>query len=164
MTGFLLRVAGLTSIYLLVLASRDWRDALLGAALSAAMLLVTRTFRRSGRPATGPAPAGRALWFVPFALAALADIVKGSLEVAACIAGLRTVRHAGIVRVPYGGRSPRGVAVSGVVLTLAPGSVLVDLDDERREMIVHAIDASDPQAVIDGIQGFYERWQRRVFP
>ncbi|MFM9105432.1 MAG: Na+/H+ antiporter subunit E, partial [Chloroflexota bacterium] len=89
---------------------------------------------------------------------------KGSVQVAACVAGLRTVGNAGVVRVPYGARTPRGVAVSGVVLTLAPGSVLVDLDDERREMIVHAIDASDPQAVIDGIQAFYERWQRRVFP
>ncbi|MGI9252635.1 MAG: Na+/H+ antiporter subunit E, partial [Thermomicrobiales bacterium] len=71
---------------------------------------------------------------------------------------------AGIVRVPYGDRTPQGVVVSGIVMTLAPGTVLVDLDDERQEMIVHAIDASNPDQIIDDLQTFYERRQRKVFP
>ncbi|MFM9107843.1 MAG: hypothetical protein ACKOWF_14215, partial [Chloroflexota bacterium] len=64
MTGFLLRVVGLTAVYLLVLSSRDWRDAALGALLAAAMLAVTRSFRQVGRPAAGKAPGAgsRARW------------------------------------------------------------------------------------------------------
>lgn len=164
MIPFLIRVALLTAIYLLVLASHDWRDALTGAALATLLLLGTRIFRKTDRLSSTPITVGRLIAFFPFLAAVVVDIVKGSLDVAAYVAGLRPLRKPGIVRVPYGERTPQGVVVSGIVMTLAPGSVLVDLDEERREMIVHAIDASDPAAVIAGIQEFYERHQRRVFP
>jgi multisubunit Na+/H+ antiporter MnhE subunit len=48
--------------------------------------------------------------------------------------------------------------------TLSPGSVLVDIDWQRRDMLLHVIDASDPDAVRADLERFYDRYQRRVFP
>jgi multisubunit Na+/H+ antiporter MnhE subunit len=162
--GFIVRVALLTVVYLLVLASRDWQDAVVGAALAIPVLAVTHRFRQTDRVSQRQLTIGTMIAFFPFVFAVLVDIVKGSIEVAVCISGIKPIGKPGVVRVPYGERTPLGVVVSSILLTLAPGSVLIDLDDERREMIIHAIDASDPDAVIAGIQQFYERHQRRVFP
>jgi multisubunit Na+/H+ antiporter MnhE subunit len=41
---------------------------------------------------------------------------------------------------------------------------MLDVDSERRAMLFHVIDASDPDAVRAHIDGFYHRYQRRVFP
>lgn len=164
MSAFILRVALLTAVYMLVLASHEWQDAVVGAVLATLVLAGTRAFRQTDRVSQRSFDLRTLIAFVPFTLAVLVDILKGSAQVAAYVSGIRPLVKPGIVRIPYGERTQQGVVVSGILLTLAPGSVLVDLDDERREMIVHAIDASDPAEVIAGVQEFYERHQRRVFP
>jgi multisubunit Na+/H+ antiporter MnhE subunit len=68
------------------------------------------------------------------------------------------------VLVPIGERSELGVAVTGLLVGLSPGSLLLDVDEGRRAMLFHVIDASDPDAVRAQIDGFYQRYQRRVFP
>jgi multisubunit Na+/H+ antiporter MnhE subunit len=68
------------------------------------------------------------------------------------------------VRIPIGLRSERGVAVSALTTTLSPGTVLIDVDAERRELLVHVIDATDPDEVRARAQRFYDRYQRNVFP
>ncbi|CCF84740.1 Na+/H+ antiporter subunit E [Nitrolancea hollandica] len=50
------------------------------------------------------------------------------------------------------------------LITLAPGSVLVDVDWERGVMLFHLLDASDPDATRATVARFYERYQRAVFP
>jgi multicomponent K+:H+ antiporter subunit E/multicomponent Na+:H+ antiporter subunit E len=77
---------------------------------------------------------------------------------------LRRLEQPGLVRIPIGERSERGVAVSALATTLSPGTVLVDVDWERRDLLLHVIDASDPDAVRARLQRFYDRFQRRVFP
>jgi multisubunit Na+/H+ antiporter MnhE subunit len=42
--------------------------------------------------------------------------------------------------------------------------MLVEVDNERQAMLFHVIDASDPDAVRDHLDRFYQRYQRRVFP
>jgi len=42
--------------------------------------------------------------------------------------------------------------------------VLIDVDWERRIMLYHMLDATNPEAVAATIDTFYERYQRAVFP
>ncbi|HEX8861892.1 MAG TPA: Na+/H+ antiporter subunit E [Actinomycetes bacterium] len=63
-----------------------------------------------------------------------------------------------------GQRSPQGVAVTGLIVGLSPGSMLLEVDEQRRMMLFHVIDARDPEAVRAQIDRLYQRWQRRVFP
>ena len=53
----------------------------------------------------------------------------------------------GFVEIPRDGRSPHAVALWGVLTGEAPDEVPVDIDEERDVLIVHLVDASDPDAV-----------------
>jgi multicomponent Na+:H+ antiporter subunit E len=80
------------------------------------------------------------------------------------VVGLRPVECPGIVLVPIGERTELGVAVTGLLAGLSPGSMLVEVDSQRQAMLFHVIDAHDPDAVRDHLDRFYQRYQRRVFP
>ena len=164
MTRLLLSLLSLTLIYALTLGSFDPWDLLVGAVVSAAVLLQYRRFLFGGwpRPLTGLG--GRLVAFVPFAWATVRDITVGTWYVTLVVLHLRPLVRPGIVAVPMEERSPDGVVVTGLAVTLSPGSVLLDLDWERRLMLFHLIDASDPEAVRAAYHDFYYRLQRKVFP
>ena len=164
MTRLALGAAGLGSLYALTLASRDPIDLAAGVLVGAVVLALLGT--RLRRP-VHDSPLGlarRAVWFVPFAGAVCAGVLRGTWDVALRVLRVRPLHAPGIVRVPIGDRSERGVAVTSLATTLSPGSVLIDVDGERGDLLLHVIDASDPDAVRDEMQRFYDRYQRRVFP
>jgi multisubunit Na+/H+ antiporter MnhE subunit len=53
----------------------------------------------------------------------------------------------GIVEVPQGDRSPINVALWGVLTGEAPDEVPVEADVARGVLLVHLVDADDPDAV-----------------
>jgi multisubunit Na+/H+ antiporter MnhE subunit len=159
-----LRIAGLGLIFVLTLASADPVDLALGSALGGALLLALGDRLRLGPTGHLPPLAGRVLWFPVFAGAVVADIVQGTWDVALRVLHARRLEQPGIVRIPIGERSERGVAISALATTLSPGSVLVDVDWEGRDLLLHVIDASNPAAVRARLQRFYDRYQRKVFP
>ena len=59
---------------------------------------------------------------------------------------------------------PPSAAALGVRVGITPDTVVVELDEERGRMLLHVIDASDPDAVRSEQLRSYERRQRRVFP
>jgi multisubunit Na+/H+ antiporter MnhE subunit len=169
----LARIAGLCGVYVLTLASAHPLDLLAGALLGAALVAVTRAPAPreapslDGRPwAAHPTPplAVRVAAFPLFAYGLLADIARGTWDVALRVVHLRPIEHPGIVRIPVGERTPLGVAVSALATTLSPGTVFIDLDEEAGVMLLHVIDAADPDRVRADHLRFYERYQRRVFP
>lgn len=151
-------------IYALTLASTDPLDLVTGTLLGAVLIAVLG--RRLPLPFDPPEPPAlqRLVWFPVFAAAVLWDVVTGTWDVALRVVGLRRLERPGLIRVPIGDRTDRGVAVSALATTLSPGSVLVDVDWERRDLLVHVIDAADPDEVRRQLQHFYDRYQRRVFP
>jgi multicomponent K+:H+ antiporter subunit E/multicomponent Na+:H+ antiporter subunit E len=68
------------------------------------------------------------------------------------------------VSIPIGERTPNGVVVTAWAITLSPGSVLIDVDWERRVMLFHFIDVTEPDKLREKIQAFYEHYQRSIFP
>ena len=160
-----LRVAlALGVVFAMTLASTDPVDLVLGTLLGGALVLALGRRLRLEPGGGAPPLAQRALWFWPFAGAVLADIALGTWDVALRVIGVRAIERPGIVRVPVGDRGERGVAVSALATTLSPGTVLVDVDWERRDMLVHVIDARDPDGVRAKLDHFYDRYQRKVFP
>lgn len=158
--GFVL----LTLVYAMVLTSFHPFDLLFGAILSAALLYAFRGFVFGGGDRPGPLPGllGRFAAFFPFTWAVVVDVVKGTWEVALVTLHLQPLRRPGIVKVPVGERTPTGVAVSALVTTLSPGAFLVEANEEF--MLLHLIDATDPGAVREKHEDFYQRYQRKVFP
>ena len=164
MSRALLAVVLLAATYAFALASADPLDLLFGAGLATALVALFRRFL-AGEVAPGrPSLLRRMIAFVPFAGAVILDIITGTWAVILVVLGLRPLRRPGIVAVPLGARTPLGVAVSAMATTLSPGSYLIDVDWERRVMLLHMLDASDPAAVVAAHQRFYEWYQWRVFP
>jgi multisubunit Na+/H+ antiporter MnhE subunit len=162
--GRLLGVALLAAVYLLVLASAHPLDLAFGLVLAAA---ITVGLRGRLRPPPGHAIPPLPLRIAAFPLlvgAVLVEIARGTWDVALRVLHLRPLECPGVVLVPIGERSPLGVAVTGLLVGLSPGSLLLDVNEERKAMLFHVIDARDPDAVRAHIDHLYQRYQRRVFP
>ncbi|MGI9049041.1 MAG: Na+/H+ antiporter subunit E [Rubrobacteraceae bacterium] len=154
----------LTLTYALVLASFKPWDLAIGVAVSGTLLFLFRRFVFDEHRAGERGVLRRVLAFWPFAAVTAWRVVVGTWEVALLTLHLRKLENQGIVAVPIGERTPLGVAVSALSTTLSPGTVLIDVDWEREVMLIHVIDASDPDAFREGEQDFYRRYQRKVFP
>jgi multicomponent Na+:H+ antiporter subunit E len=163
-----MRIAGaaavLATIYALVLASIDPWDLGFGALVATGLVIAFRGFVRTPRDTPRPIPLGRVLAFFPFLLGVLLLVLRGTWTMMATVLGVRPVTHPGIVEIPVGERTPSGTAVTAFVMTISPGSVVLDIDLERGVMLVHEIDIRDEARVRQQYDRFYERWQRRVFP
>jgi multicomponent Na+:H+ antiporter subunit E len=167
-TRYVAAVVVLTLVYALALGSfRPW-DLLFGAGLSTVLLFASRRFvfggaasRPGGRGLTLP---GRVVAFVPFAAAVFREILVGTWEVTLVTLRLRPLVRPGIVAVPIGERTPTGVAVWAVVTGLPPGSFFADVDRERGVVLIHVLDARDPEAYREQQEDFYGRYQSKVFP
>jgi multisubunit Na+/H+ antiporter MnhE subunit len=148
----------LMGIYLLVMTSTKPGDATAGFALGLVLAVALRpglADRRRDTPTlTGLLAIGRVL------ATTAVEMARGSWRTARfCLGG---GGQPGFVEIPRGGRSPHAVALWGVVTGEAPDEVPVDIDGERDVLIVHLVDASDPDAVRERHQRAYERAQRKV--
>ena len=170
---FLIAIPLLVLVYALTLASFAPWDLAIGAVFGTVVLAIFRPFlfaemtdgenvatdRRGGPPLLD-----RIVAVVPFAGAILRDIVRGTWTMALIVLHLRPLAHPGIVAIPIGDRTPLGVVVFGLAIGLSPGTVLVDVDWSAGVMLIHVIDAGDPDAVRAEMERFYRRWQRPVAP
>jgi multisubunit Na+/H+ antiporter MnhE subunit len=129
----LLRAAGFTAVYLLVLTSVELGDIVVGAALGLALAVETAK-----------------------------EIVIGSWRVVRFCLGAPA--SPGFVEIPRAGRSRASVALWGVLTGEAPDELPVDVDDERDVLIVHLVNAEDPDSVRARHRRAYQRWQRKVVP
>lgn len=161
MTRLLVQTAGLAAVYLLVLTSIDPGDVAAAALLGLGVALVLRG-PREPRPAelNGTPWPSRVAAFVGMLIATGIEVVIGSWRVV--VFSLGRSGNPGFVEIPREGRSPGQVALWGILTGEAPDEVPVDVDPERDVLIVHLVDASDPEAVRARHRRSHERWHRHV--
>jgi multisubunit Na+/H+ antiporter MnhE subunit len=154
-SGILARAASLAVVYLLVLTSVAPGDVLVGIVLGLALALSLRP-RRAARPGIRRrerlAAAGVVL------LQTAVEMVRGSWRVARFCLGHRP--GPGFVEIPREGRSRHETALWGVLTGEAPDEVVVDAGSAV--LVVHLVDARDPDAVRARHAAAHERWQRKV--
>jgi multisubunit Na+/H+ antiporter MnhE subunit len=162
MLGLLLRVVVLTTIYLLALTSLRPGDILTGLVLSTVLVLAARRVTSAG--AAPPGRLLRRLAGVPALVGGtLVDLARGTWQTAGCLVG-RGLADGGLVEVPIPPSGPAAAAAWGVRVGFVPDTVVVDIDEKRGRMLLHVLDARDPEAVVAEQLDSYERRQRRVFP
>lgn len=91
------------------------------------------------------------------------DIVRANLTVARIVLDPRRHPVPAWVEVPYTLRDPRGVVLLATIITMTPGTVSAVVDEERSRILVHALDAPDPQGVADEILARYQRPLLEIF-
>lgn len=157
----------LTVVYVFVLASFHPLDVAAGVVFSSALVFGLSRFLYPERGWSSTIRGGflsRAAAFPAYAAAVTWDVIQGTWTVSLYTLGLRKLQSPGIVAVPIGERTQVGIAVSALATTLSPGTFLVEVDWDRGVMLIHAIEAEDPDAVRASLEHMYQRYQKKVFP
>lgn len=106
----------------------------------------------------------RPLRMLAYILLVLWDIIVANVQVAWIIL---TKSNASMtpnwVVVPLDLKEPEAISILAGTITLTPGTVSADLSESGRYLLVHALDAEDPQAVCDDIKNRYERRLKEIF-
>ncbi len=98
-----------------------------------------------------------------FLLLVLHDIITANLAVAWRI--LRRPEHLqpAFIEVPLALESDLAISFLANTICLTPGTVSAQLSQDRRTLLVHALDAPDPAAVLASIKSRYEAPLKEVF-
>lgn len=101
---------------------------------------------------------------IEFILVVLWDIVVANIVVAKTILFTRnTGMHPAWVSIPLDLRSPEAITVLAGTITMTPGTVSSDVAADGRSLLVHCLNAPDPDAVRDEIKQRYERRLKEIF-
>ena len=136
--------------WLLMNGSASAGQVALGAILAIGIPLITAPLRgdqpRIRRPGA----------VVRLGLVVLRDIVVSNLQVARLILGPESRLRPRFVWVPVDIRDPHGIAALAGIITMTPGTLSAELSEDRRHLLVHALDAEDERALIESIKARYE--------
>lgn len=147
-----------TAVFVLLMNEITPGVLVLGLVLGVAIPLVTAPFW-PGRPRV-KAP----LTVVAYGAIVLWDIVVSNIEVAKLILfrkadDMRTC----YITIPLDLKTPEAIAVLAGTITMTPGTVSADLSADGRALLVHCLDASDPQGTVAAIKQRYESRLKRIF-
>lgn len=112
----------------------------------------------------GPATRLRApLTLLRFTALVLWDIVVSNITVAKLVLDPRARPQPAWVCVPLLLQHPTAISLLASVITTTPGTVSCVVDEQRREILVHALDCSDPAELIAQIRQRYEAPLMEIF-
>ncbi len=100
---------------------------------------------------------------VRLGLIVLYDIVKSNIEVTRRVLGPVSRIKPGFVWVPLAIREPHGIYALAGIITMTPGTLSADLSDDRRFLLVHALNVDDPDALVADIKARYEAPLLEIF-
>jgi multicomponent K+:H+ antiporter subunit E len=147
----------LMAIWLLLNNSLAFGQILLGALLGWLIPLFTLRFWpetiRIRRP----------IVLLRFLAVFLLDVFLANLAVARLILGRPAHLHPVFIEVPLDLRSDLAISLLANTICLTPGTVSARLSPDQRTLLVHALDAPDPDAVRDLIKSRYEAPLKEVF-
>ena len=91
------------------------------------------------------------------------DILVSNLAVARLVLDPSARPRPAWVPVPLALTHPTALSLLASIVTTTPGTVSCVVDEERREILVHALDCADPGALVADIQRRYEAPLREIF-
>lgn len=146
-------------IFCMMIGDFAWQNLVVGAALTG---LLMHIFRAQITPKPLP-PVGLSLHILVYSPVLLyylfIDILKGTWQVMSVTLGFAPLRRPGIIKYPIPTNSQYGAGPVGYFITLSPGSFLVDIDWEENVLLVHVLDASDPDALRRDAERYYRLWE-----
>jgi len=141
----------LLGLWLLLVNSVSLGQWLLGSALAVVIPLYTARFWTSGLRIRRP------LVLLRFAAVVLYDILVANVAVARLVAGpLERVRP-GFIRMPLRLRGDVAVSLLANTVSLTPGTLSAFLSADRTELVIHALQADDPDAIVAAVRERYEQ-------
>jgi multicomponent K+:H+ antiporter subunit E len=141
----------LLGLWLLLVNSLAPGQILLGAVLAWSIPLYTARFW------TAQIKVRRPRLLLRLAGTILYDILVANIAVARLIIGPRAHIRPAFIRMPLRLQGNVGVSLLANVITLTPGTLSASLSPDRSELIIHALQGDDPEAIIADIRARYEQ-------
>ncbi len=91
------------------------------------------------------------------------ELVKSSIMVARDCIAPRPNLHPAIVRMPLDGQSDAEIFLLASLITLTPGTLTLDVAEDRSALLVHSIYATDEAALVADLKSGMERRIGKVF-
>lgn len=111
-----------------------------------------------------PAPATiKFLPLVQLGAIVMWDIVISNVTVAQLVLGPIAKLRPAWVTVPLTLTHPTAISMLASIITTTPGTVSCTIDEQRREILVHALDCADPAQMAADIKQRYEVLLQAVF-
>jgi multicomponent Na+:H+ antiporter subunit E len=92
-----------------------------------------------------------------FVLYFLWELLRANLQVAYDVVTPTFYMRPGIVRVPLDAETNLEITLLANLITLTPGTLSLDVSDDRKVLYVHAMYLSDKQKFIDDIKNGFEK-------
>ncbi len=95
---------------------------------------------------------------IAFVFFFLFEMIKANLQVAYEVSTPKLRMEPGIVKVPLDVKSNIGITLLANLISLTPGTLSLDVSNDKKVLFVHAMYINDKEKFIDGIkQGFEKR-------
>ncbi len=99
----------------------------------------------------------KSLVLLRFAGFYVVDVVRANVRVALDVVTPASRAHPGIVAVPLDAKTDTEIAVLANLITMTPGSLAIDVADDRSVIYVHSMFVEDPEAFAQDIKDDLER-------
>lgn len=97
-----------------------------------------------------------AILFLRFCRAVMVSGVQTLQVIVRASVGARTPPPAAFLRIRFAPMSAQGASLLGCMITLTPGTTTIDIDMAQREILMHVLDASDIEGLVQGIRQEFE--------
>ena len=130
--------------------------------LGAAIALIASRIMAALEPAK---PRLRRWYLIPkLFLIVLADLTRSNIAVARIVLrGGRRSQGAGFLIIPLHLRDRTGLAVLACIITSTPGTVWVEYHSSSNRLLIHVLDLSEEEHVVDMIKHRYEALLLEIF-
>lgn len=150
----------LAAFYLILTGNLQFSNIVVALLLAALVLLLVRPERRSISLAQ----------FLPSVVAAIrylvvlmVDLILSGVQVARMVLSPSLPVRPGIIAIPAQTESELGAALSAHAITLTPGNLVVEMDDDNT-MYTHCLDATDSAKKSDDAQKMRRDMLDKIFP
>lgn len=148
----------LTIVWLLLVNSVAPGQIVFGAILGVLVPLFSNAFW-PGRPRVE-----KPLRLLRYFLMVLGDIIVANLHVARLILGSSAKLRPAFVRMPIALRDEFAIVLLTSTVSLTPGTVSAEVSEDKRSLLIHALDVDDIDALIAQIRQRYEAPLQEIFP
>lgn len=93
----------------------------------------------------------------------LYDIVRANITVAFLVLGPVSKLRPAFIELPLDLKEPFAISALASIITLTPGTVSCSVSEDRRTLLVHALDVDDVEAAIVEMKTRYEAPLKEIF-
>ncbi|GAB4517148.1 MAG: Na+/H+ antiporter subunit E [Phycisphaerales bacterium] len=116
-----------------------------------------------GRHRDAHAYFGKSMRVIGYALFFLRELVVANVRVVGLVLGPKDRMRPAIIRVPIEPMSDTALTILANSVTLTPGTLTLDISDDRSTMFVHCLHAENAEAVREEIKQGFERRLLEIF-